>query len=360
MWDASGLPRQLTVSGEYMQGEINGFRPDGTPIGALSRLSEVRRPGRFSADDFVPFAATGVGGTGVTGNATIDFGHTFQPTGVPGENRSVPTIWDQNGARLVQGTEGVDAFARGINLHGTYVGITLDFSLGTRGGFIGRDGSAMQLNFPGFPETRVYEINDSDEFVGVYEPVNNQIVRGYVATHNLDTGAQTIRDLGLFPGYNQTWVYANNNAGYIVGGAYTGIDFDRALIWLPGSDTPLDLNTMVDLPGVTLIDAYRINNAGQILAEARLDAGGFAYYRLDPIIPEPAAMGAMIALGLIARRRWRACYHAQAPHEREERRRRQNSWNPFLADATCRERGWRRYDGCSGLLHKAVPRHVCC
>jgi hypothetical protein len=37
------------------------------------------------------------------------------------------------------------------------------------------------------------------------------------------------------------------------------------------------LNDFVDIPGATLIDAYRINNAGQILAETRLHACGYAY-----------------------------------------------------------------------------------
>jgi hypothetical protein len=50
-------------------------------------------------------------------------------------------------------------------------------------------------------------------------------------------------------------------------------------------------------------DAYRINNAVQILAEARLDTGGYAYYRLDPI-PEPAALVALAgAVALLSPRR---------------------------------------------------------
>jgi hypothetical protein len=273
-------------------------------VGTIAPSSNVYgRPGYWTQAGFVELPHPGDGGNARTANAEIIIGQTFVVTPGVGITDVKPALWNESGLRTITGIDGVAGYSRDINTSSTYVGITIDFNTGTFGGFIGRDGSATRLNFPNFPETRVYEINDSDVFVGVYEPVNNQIVRGYVATHNLDTGAQTIRDLGLFPGYNQTWVYANNNDGYIVGGAYTGIDFDRALIWLPGSDTPLDLNTMVDLPGVTLIDAYRINNAGQILAEARLDAGGFAYYRLDPIIPEPAAMG--LVCGLVLATAWR-------------------------------------------------------
>jgi hypothetical protein len=88
----------------------------------------------------------------------------------------------------------------------------------------------------------------------------------------------------------------------VVGAAMQiGGDFERALIWPNGSTTPLDLNDFVNIPGATLIDAYRINNAGQILAEARLTGGGYAYYRLDPV-PEPAAAVALLCAGMLPRR----------------------------------------------------------
>jgi uncharacterized membrane protein len=206
---------------------------------------------------------------------------------------------------LVSGLDGVDSYAWDVNPSGTYLGLTLDRSNPndfTFGGFIGRDGSATRLNFPGFTETRAFEINDDGWFTGVWEPAF-ATQRGYVARLDLDTGASEIHDLGIFPGYDETWAYAINNDRSIVGGAQRlGGDFDRALIWWQGSMTPQDLNLFVDIPGVTLIDAYRINNAGQILAEGRLDAGGFAYYVLTPV-PEPTFAGVLAAVVFLSRRR---------------------------------------------------------
>jgi hypothetical protein len=99
---------------------------------------------------------------------------------------------------------------------------------------------------------------------------------------------------------DETWAYAINNDRTVVGGAQRlGGDFDRALIWWQGSLTPQDLNGFVNIPEATLIDAYRINNAGQILAEARLHAGGFAYYVLTPV-PEPAGAVGCLILASIA------------------------------------------------------------
>jgi len=161
------------------------------------------------------------------------------------------------------------------------------------GGFIGRNGTATRLAFPGFPETRGFEINDTGWFTGLWESSGVHL-RGYKARINLDTGAQEIHDLGLFPGTEQTLAQAINNDGAIVGGAVGGPfgDVVNALIWPAGSLTPLDLNLFVDIPNVTLLDAYRINNAGQILAEG-LGPDGFSYYRLDPI-PEPACLAMVV------------------------------------------------------------------
>lgn len=210
---------------------------------------------------------------------------------------------------MIAGLDGVESLVREITTGGVYVGITHDASNPSDfvyGGFIGRDGAAQRLNFSNFPETRGFEINDEGWITGVWETAN-ALRRGYVARINLVTGAQEIHDLGLYPGYDLTTAFAINNDRTIVGGAQRlGEDYDLALIWPEGQLTPLDLNPMVlDLPaGVKLIDAYRINNAGQILAEGR-GPDGFSYYRLDPVVPEPAGAVGMLSLLLLTRLRAR-------------------------------------------------------
>ena len=101
--------------------------------------------------------------------------------------------------------------------------------------------------------------------------------RGYIAKAFGDE----FHDLGLFPGYAGTLPFAINNQGTIVGGALNGTT-ELALIWPAGSLTPIDFNTLVNLPGETLVEAMDINNAGQILAR------GFNGYYIFTPIPEPA------------------------------------------------------------------------
>ncbi len=258
-------------------------------------------------DELTQLSDFGSGGIAVTSNHSIIFGQTFDTVEGIGITRIVATLWNNGVATRITGLSQVDSVAADIRSDGVYVGITLDINDPVYyGGFIGRNGTAQRFNFPNFPATRGYEINDSGWFTGVYEPTR-ALQRGYVARIDLDTGTQEIHDLGLFDIYDETWAYAINNDNTIVGAAADGPngDFEVALIWLNGSRTPLDLNPMVtDLPaGVQLINAYRINNAGQILAEARFnDGSGFAYYRLDPIVPEPGGV-AVIGLAAMALRR---------------------------------------------------------
>ena len=304
IWDATGRPFPLPVSGPYEAAVVNGFGPAGKPVGVLARgAPEPGIPGYWAPDGFVALPHTGSGGGAMTGNGEVVIGQT---RAVPGGKRQ-PILWNDAVVRVVQGLEETDNVAQSISTHGVYVGVSIDTSNPSDyeyGAFIGRDGMAVRLNFPSFPETRAYEINDDGWFTGVWEPAF-ATQRGYVARYDLDTGESEIHDLGLFPGYGETIAAAINNDRTIVGGAqHLGGDFDRALIWWQGSLTPQDLNLFVDLPEATLIDAYRINNAGQILAEGRLnDGSGYAYYVLTPV-PEPGAVG-LAAAGVIALRRTR-------------------------------------------------------
>jgi len=258
---------------------------------------------------FTQLPESGLGGIAITSNQEFTLGFTVQPTANPELTRVTPTLWDAAGPHLVAGLEELDGYSQSVNVVSVYIGVTLNPTNPSNlyGGFIGRNGTAQRLNFPGFPETRGFEINDDGWFTGIWES-NDVHLRGYRARIDLDTGEQEIHDLGLFEDNLQTLAQAINNDGTIVGGAVGGPfgDVVRALIWPEGATAPLDLNTFVDIPGVTLIDAYRINNAGQILAEARFDDGsGFAYFRLDPIVPEPAGAGIVMLAGIAVNRRRR-------------------------------------------------------
>jgi uncharacterized membrane protein len=276
------------------------------PLGSRASSANYPNPGLFLSSDFSPLPDSFAGGFAVTGNQDFVFGQTFHPIGTTGRNRVIPTLWSATATQLITGLGDIDGSAGDINTAGIYTGVTNDFSnpANYHGGYIGRNGTAQRLNFPGFPESRAYEINDSNWFVGVYEQADNRAIRrGYVARMNLDTGESEIHDLGIFPGYTQTWAYAINNDNTIVGGALgPNGRFDRALIWLEGSHTPIDLNNFVNIPNGYLTYAYRINDAGQILADVQFNDGSFGFMRLNPIVPEPVQMALVGVSAMLLRR----------------------------------------------------------
>ena len=303
IWNRAGQLSILPVAGEYRQAVALGFvGATDVAVGFVIRSDYSVEPGAWGPGGFVSYAHSGFGGRIASGNETFLVGDTYQSAG----GQFVATLWDAAGKpTIVEGLAGVNSSVRGINADGMYVGITGNSAnpANYARGFIGRGKDAVRLNFPGFPQARGLDINDSGWFTGYWQ-MPDQRLRGYVARVDLDTGAQEIHDLGLFPGTEQTLAQAINNDGTIVGGAVGGPfgDVVRALIWPNGSLVPQDLNLFVDLPGVTLIDAYRINNAGQILAEGLSDSGNYAYYVLTPV-PEPGAIAGGGVVTLALRRR---------------------------------------------------------
>ena len=308
-WGLDGIPLVEPAADPYAQAAVNGFLPDGTPVGVLQEIGQPLPHAVFwNKVDAIRLSSVGRGGFAITGNDAFILGASFVQPETGGTVFQVATRWLESGPQLISGLEMSNSIGQSVSSAGIYVGLMREASNlgGTMfGGFIGRNGTAQRLNFPGFPETRGFEINDDGWFTGIWES-NDVHLRGYRARIDLDTGEQEIHDLGLFEDNLQTLAQAINNDGTIVGGAVGGPfgDVVRALIWPEGATAPLDLNTFVDIPGVTLIDAYRINNAGQILAEARLDDGsGFAYFRLDPVVPEPAGIAVMGFAGVAVLRR---------------------------------------------------------
>jgi hypothetical protein len=155
---------------------------------------------------------------------------------------------------------------------------------------IGQNGTAEFMNYPGYNTTHGVDINDSNWVAGIWLDDTGQFL-GFRAKAFDDE----FYPLESLPGPLNTFTRAMNNAGDIV-----GVSNDRAVLWPAGSLTPIDFNTLVDLPGETLVEAMDINNAGQILAR------GFNGYYIFTPIPEPAAIAA--GSGLVAfvfRRPWR-------------------------------------------------------
>jgi len=114
--------------------------------------------------------------------------------------------------------------------------------------------------------------------------------------------------LGCLQADDVSAAYGINNHGWVVGASgdttqYGGIVDGRACLWEPGSDTPVDLNTLID-PGLgwELVSANAINDRGCIVGNGYLDGKprGFVI-----CVPEPAsaALFGAAALGWLRRRK---------------------------------------------------------
>lgn len=273
VWDHNGIPAALEIGFPYQRAYAIGFDRAGIPLGVLHTPTQFPGPaGHFTSTGFVPLPDPGNGGAAFDGNGTIT-------VGLANQNPAQAVIWDSSGYHLLPVPRDGDTRCVSINLSGVYVGNGAI-------GFIGQGGSAAPLAYPNFAPVFPFEITDSNWITGVWFPQPGQhIRRGFLARAFSDE----IYDLGVFPGYVESYIGGINNDNTIVGAARNGGDYEKALIWPNGSLVPQDLNLMVDIPGVTLIRGIDINNAGQILAEGfSPTANEFSYYVLTPV---PEAMG---------------------------------------------------------------------
>jgi len=247
---------------------------------------ELVEPAYWSLAGLTPMAHFGRGGAAFSGNASTILGETGNPSYTDYVGRV--TLWDGDGSnpRVVTGLGDVASRPAAINAAGVYVGTSNPPQGPYIGrGFIGQDGTATFMNYPGFNILGGTDINDAGWLVGPHTEDNFASIRGCIAK----AFDAEIHDLGLLPGYPQGVLpQAINNAGVIVGTAFQGGTYARALYWPPGATSPTDFNLMVNIND-TLVEAMDINNAGQILAR------GFNGYYIFTPVPEPATAG-LIAL----------------------------------------------------------------
>jgi probable HAF family extracellular repeat protein len=162
--------------------------------------------------------------------------------------------------------------AYGINNAGTIVGTSGGNSASHA--FIYSNGSMTDIGTLGVGASwsYAYAINNAGTVVGYSLTANNNSQHAFIYSGGVMT------DLGTLGG-PASYAYAINNAGAIVGMAQDASYSGRAFIDIGGKMT--DLNTLVELPGVTLINATGINDNGQIIA-----AGDNNHcYLLTPIPP---------------------------------------------------------------------------
>lgn len=241
-------------------------------------------------------------------------------------------IWNSGVPSTLMTLSGRPSTARAINSVGQVLGNGLQdsatgtavvWSPGAATVYLGADSSAADLNDVGQVAGRFNEaptvwrngtptaLSTLNGGYAVTEAINNagQVV-GWSSTRNgsyhatLWTDTDAI-DLGTLGGHS--YAHAVSDEGIVVGESYDADGVLRAFLW--DGKVMRDLNSLLD-PAISsagwhLIDAYDINERGQIVGRARNAATGALHsYLLTPdsfSVPEPESYRmVLVGLGLLA------------------------------------------------------------
>lgn len=286
--------------------------------------------------------------------------------GINARGQIAGSAWTSAGARAVVWSDGLyrnlgtlggpDSYATAISDSGVVVGgSTLPNGEGRA--FLYRAGSMTSIGMlPGYTWSAAYAVNDAAQVVGyglaggVFRALSwtpgsgmrelgtlggpssygmavnapgtivghASTVSGYLHAFLYTSGV--MRDLGTLSG-GSSYAYGINSAGDIVGYSQGSSRNSRAFLWTEG--LMLDLNTVLaPAPGWELLEAYAINDRGQI-AGAGLLNGSRRAFRLDPApqsvalslpgfvqdetgvaVPEPDA-ASLTAVGVLLAALWR-------------------------------------------------------
>ena len=278
----------ITAYGVNSAGTIVGLmqvpNPNGGPYaahafsysnGALADLGSLGVTSNGTVTDYGSQQGLGSNAAAINGTGTI-VGGTDVPSG------GMQAFSYQNGAMTPLGTlPGYgSSTANAINDSGVIVGncfsndYTLSGVLGKGNGasvgqaFIYQHGVMTGLgfiNYPFFPpgtanNSGATGINNAGTVVGWSS------AGGVVHAFSYSNGTMTdLGTLGGTGGYG-SWANGINDWGIVVGYADTASGAQHAFVYANGLMS--DLNSLVTLPGVTLTNAYSVNNTGQIIASA--------------------------------------------------------------------------------------------
>ena len=214
-------------------------------------------------------------------------------------------LWEEGEGMLNLGTlpGGDFSSAYGINNNGQVIGFATEAGNNERA-FLWEAGTGMQSLgvLPGANASYASDINDSGVVVG-----NSGRYEG-AFLWDKDEGIQSLGTLG------GTWstAYGINNSGQVVGTSEKSNGPVVAYLWEDG--VMQDLNDLIDpASGWDLIDAYAINDAGQILGYGGRAGTGGELFLLTPVapVPLPAVVWLMLSglasLGRLKHRRAAAC-----------------------------------------------------
>lgn len=198
------------------------------------------------------------------------------------------------------GQLGVASSGAAVNSAGQVAGTWVD-AAGENHAFLYSGGLAVDIGNRGADSARATGINDNGQVAGT-SFIDEETLHAFLYTGGV------LQDIGSFGGAF-TEARGLNDAGWVIGySTYAddvpGIDFSSAFVYRDGA--MFDLNAIVERPGVwSILDAWGVNDLGQIAATACTQEGDCRAVRLDPIppVPEPKP-GALMLAGLLLGGAW--------------------------------------------------------
>lgn len=214
---------------------------------------------------------------GVAENTTQD------PTCTPYNLEAKPVVWHNAAVQELPTIAGdPDGFAYGINNQGQIVGSTGACNAQVPATSLhavlwpnGPNGGVIDLgNFGGSMWNVAFYINSKGQIVGQAGVPDGINFHAFLWQNGVMT------DLGILPGDAQSWANNINNKNQAVGTSFSA-NSARAFIWQNGAMT--DLNTLIPANSpLYLLEAFGINDRGQISGFGILSDGELRAYRLTP------------------------------------------------------------------------------
>jgi probable HAF family extracellular repeat protein len=209
-----------------------------------------------------------------------------------------PVLWDSTGIHVQSALSGV---ALGINKSGQIVGMTRN--AGADHAMLWSNGEGQDLGtFGGSGGSTAKAINDNGQV--------SILTRFGTNTYNAIWSNGVLQDWLPDLGSGSADVSGMNNAGQLVGSMGMGGSSLHAILWQDGAI--IDLNSLVEGTGWTLLCATDINDKGQIVGYGT-NGSGYSAFLLTPDAtptPIPATLplfgSALAALGVFRRRFLRA------------------------------------------------------